>query len=75
MTTEIDVSNKVEFIASDDDDFTFYIKCVCGGIYPYPNTTYNDKTRLLWDCPGCGARLYFKDAHDYGNAVIQVIDG
>lgn len=72
--TEIDITDKVQFIESDDDDFTFFIKCVCGDIFPYPNNIYNESTRMLWECPKCGAKLYFRDSHEHGNRIIQVIE-
>lgn len=77
MTTEIDVTDSVWFSTNIDEEYNehFYIHCVCGSRFEYPIEGYKSKERLLWDCPSCGARLYFVDTDVPGrNKIIQVID-
>lgn len=75
---KIDVTDKVDFVERwvtvHDDEPTLFFRCVCGKEFEYDDKSYNAKTRLLWQCPECDAKLYFESSGDNKSKVVQVIE-
>jgi len=72
---EIDVTISVDIsMVRDDLVDNCFVRCVCGKETKILVESYNVKTRMLLDCPHCGAKLYFRDAGENRNKIVQVID-
>lgn len=69
--TEIDVSDLVEIT---EEKGWFAITCICNMAFPYTDDFYIKETRQMWHCPHCGAKLYFRDAGEKRNRIVQVMD-
>ncbi len=72
---EIDVTNKVMF-STVHEGWTekCFVQCVCGEESKIFPEFYNKETRMLLNCSHCGAKLYFRDAGEGRNRIVQVVD-
>ena len=75
MIEEIDVTDEVLFSVVNEGwlEKTF-VQCVCGKESRYFPDLYNQETRMFFNCPHCGAKLYFRTSGDRRNQVIQIIE-
>ena len=73
---EIDVTDKV-FIDEQkhQDKIDVFVMCVCGEESKMFTGIYNKETRLFFECPHCGAKLYFRNTDIKGRTkIVQVVD-